>query len=230
MIGKYNFEMSGIEHRLYNTFFGKLILSMFSSTEKVFVQNKPCITTDYFEIINNINTEMKNMLKSNIYIKKSWFIFYDKLIDGKTYYKYTNYNDLSDRLKDCYDNKFPIEILLADCIKQLIPSVSLNYLNIVKYIYILGRLIVIYINTYTTIDMKDLIIICRAVSSLYESYYYSISMIPRGMPKFIENCSEEFKLYYISHAITGPEYYLFKQLEYSIPCYLTKNTEHNIEE
>ena len=65
--------------------------------------------------------------------------------------------------------------------------------------------------------LTDMIAICRAVMVDYESTYFATSMIPRSMPKTEENMSEEFKLYYISHTLTGPQYFLLKQLEYTLP-------------
>ena len=148
----------------------------------------------------------------------------NKLTDTKTLFKFKDYVDLSEKLKLCYDNKFPIEILIADCIKALIPSIGLNYINAIKSVYLIGRLVAIYLNRYAKnktegrVRLTDMIVICRAVMVDYESTYFATSMIPRSMPKTEEGMSEEMKLYYISHTLAGPQYFLLKQLEYTLPC------------
>ena len=216
------------EHRLIKTMMGKLILSIFSNIERAFVQNNHCLSPDYLQNIKDIDKTMRNVCYSDKYVMKSWNAFINKLTDTKTIYKFQDYSELTEKLKLCYDNKFPIEIFIADCIKALIPSIGLNYVNAIKSVYLMGRLISVYINKYMQkrckkgdaerIRLTDMVVICRAVMVDYESNYFATSMIPRSMPKTEENMSEEMKLYYISHTLTGPQYYLLKQLEYTLPC------------
>lgn len=227
-IGKHQCPFSNMEHNLINTMCGKLLLSIYSNIEHAFVQKTSCLTPDYVKIIQSMNKNMQSLCQSDKYIMRSWSLFISKLLDTKTMFTFKNYTDLSDKLKICYDNEFPIEILFADAIKSLIPSIGLNYINAIKNVYIIGRLWMIYLTEYMksrveNIDDKynkiltDLIIITRAVLVEYESDYFASAMIPRSMPKSEENVSEEFKLYYISHTLTGPQFYLLKQLEYTIP-------------
>ena len=215
------------EHRLIKNMMGKLILAMYSNVERAFVQDNHCLSPDYLKNIREVNRVMENICYSDKYIMKSWNAFMNKLMDQKTMYKFKDYMDVSERLKDCYDNKFPIEIFMADCVKSLIPSIGWSYINAIKDVYIIGRLVSIYLNRYMMkraigdnayrIRLTDMIIICRAVMVDYESNYFATSMIPRSMPKTEENMSEEVKLYYITHALTGPQYFLLKQLEYTLP-------------
>ena len=216
------------EHRLIKTLMGKLILAIYSNIERAFIQETHCLSPDYLKNIKDIDRTMRDVCYSDKYVMKSWNAFMNKLTDTKTLYKFRDYNDLTEKLKLCYDNKFPIEIFMADCLKSLIPSIGLNYVNAIKSIYLMGRLISIYVQKYMnkrteTTDTKiirltDIIVICRAVMVDYESNYFATSMIPRSMPKTEENMSEEMKLYYISHTLTGPQYFLLKQLEYTLPC------------
>lgn len=216
-----NAPFNDFEHRLIKTMLGKLLLAMYSNVERAFVQDSHCLSTDYLRNIKAIDKTMRNVCYSDTYVMKSWSAFMNKLTDTKTIFKFKDYSDLTERLKQCYDNRFPIEVFAADCIKSLIPSIGLNYITAIKDIYLMGRLISIYFNKYAEkrVDSRlmDLIVICRAVLVDYESTYFATSMIPRSMPHSEENMSEEFKLYYITHTLTGPQYFLLKQLEYTLP-------------
>lgn len=224
-IHSHGVAFNDFEHRLIKMMMGKMILAIYSNVERAFLQEAPCLSADYVKNIKDIDRTMRDVCYSDKYVMKSWAAFMNKLTDAKTMFKFKDYSDLTDKLKLCYDNKFPIEILMADCIKGLIPSVGLNYINAVKSVYLIGRLISTYIHKYMNkrsendkrIHLTDMIVICRAVMVDYESNYFATSMIPRSMPKTEENMSEEFKLYYISHTLTGPQYFLLKQLEYTIP-------------
>lgn len=223
-IRKEEVAFNDFEHRLIKNMLGKLLLGMFSNVERAFVQDSHCLSPDYLKNIKDIDKTMRDVCYSDKYIMKSWSMFMNKLTDTKTLFKFKDYIDLSEKLKLCYDNKFPIEILMADCVKALIPSIGLNYINAVKSVYLIGRLVAIYLNRYAKkrieerARLTDMIIICRAVMVDYESNYFATSMIPRSMPKTEENMSEEMKLYYISHTLAGPQYFLLKQLEYTLPC------------
>lgn len=223
-IRKEEVAFNDFEHRLIKNMMGKLLLGMFSNVERAFVQDSHCLSPDYLKNIKDIDKTMRDVCYSDKYVMKSWSMFMNKLTDTKTLFKFKDYIDLSEKLKLCYDNRFPIEILMADCVKALIPSIGLNYINAVKSVYLIGRLVAIYLNKYASgrgegrIRLTDMIIICRAVMVDYESNYFATSMIPRSMPKTEENMSEEMKLYYISHTLAGPQYFLLKQLEYTIPC------------
>ena len=229
-VHKKGVPFNDFEHRLIKNMMGKLILAMYSNVERAFVQDNHCLSPDYLKNIRSIDRTMQDVCYSDKYVMKSWNAFMNKLTDPKTVFKFKDYADISDKLKLCYDNKFPIEVFMADCVKSLIPSIGLNYINAIKDIYILGRLISIYLHKYAekrsaegdveNIRLTDIIVICRAVMVDYESNYFATSMIPRSMPKTEENMSEEFKLYYISHTLTGPQYFLLKQLEYTLPCLL----------
>jgi hypothetical protein len=216
------------EHRLIKTMIGKMLLSIFSNIERAFIQENHCLSSDYLMNIKDIDMTMHDVCYSDKYVMKSWNAFMNKLTDTKTLYRFNGYEELTEKLKLCYDNKFPIEIFMADCVKAMIPSIGLNYINAVKSVYLMGRLMSIYINKYMQkrcengnaerIRLTDMVVICRSVMVDYESNYFATSMIPRSMPKMEENMSEEMKLYYISHTLTGPQYYLLKQLEYTLPC------------
>ena len=229
-IEKHKIPFNDFEHHMIKSMCGKLILSIYSDVERAFVQETHCLSSDYVKNIKAIIETMKHVCFSDKYVMKSWSVFYDKLIDKRTVYKFKDYTDITNKLKDCYDNKFLIEIFLADCIKTLIPSIGLSYIHAVKDIYLLARLITIYLNAFmskritslTDEDAKkrkliDFTVISRAVSVDYESTYFATAMIPRSMPAVNDTMSEEFKLYYISHVLTGPQYFLLKQLEYTIP-------------
>ncbi len=227
-IGKHEVPFNDFEHKLIKNMMGKLLLSMYSNVERSFVQETHCLSSDYVKNLKHIDKVMRNMCRSDKYVMKSWSTFMNKLLDTKTMFKFSDYAALSEKLKMCYDNRFPIEILMADCVKSLIPSIGFNYVNAIKDIYLIGRLVGIYVNKFMQrridgkedadrIRLTDLIVICRAMMVEYESNYFATAMIPRSMPKAEENTSEEFKLYYISHTLTGPQYFLLKQLEYTIP-------------
>ena len=226
-IRKEGVPFNDFEHRLIKNMMGKLILAIYSNVERAFVQDNHCLSPDYLKNIRGIDKTMSDLCYSDKYVMKSWNAFMTKLTDQKTMFKFKDYSDISEKLKLCYDNRFPMEILMADCVKSLIPSIGLNYLNAIKDVYIMGRLISIYIRKYMEkravgengekIRLTDMIVICRAVMVDYESNYFATSMIPRSMPKTEENMSEEFKLYYISHTLTGPQYFLLKQLEHTLP-------------
>ena len=227
-IGNHEVPFNDFEHKLIKNMMGKLLLSMYSNVERSFVQETHCLSSDYVKNLKHVDKVMRNMCRSDKYVMKSWSTLMNKLLDTKTMFKFSDYAALSEKLKMCYDNKFPIEILMADCVKSLIPSIGFNYVNAIKDIYLIGRLVSIYINKFmqkriegkedaNKIKLTDLIVICRAMMVEYESNYFATAMIPRSMPKTEENTSEEFKLYYISHALTGPQYFLLKQLEYTIP-------------
>ncbi len=232
-IRKEEVPFNDFEHRLIKNMMGKLLLGMFSNVERAFVQDNHCLSPDYLKNIKDIDKTMRDVCYSDKYVMKSWSMFMNKLTDTKTMFKFKDYIDLSEKLKLCYDNKFPIEILMADCVKALIPSIGLNYINAIKSVYLVGRLISIYVQKYMhkraveelaeRIRLTDMSGICRAVMVDYESTYFATSMIPRSMPKTEEGMSEEMKLYYISHTLAGPQYFLLKQLEYTLPCLVTRD-------
>lgn len=224
-IGNYEVKFSKMEHMLINNFFGKLIIALYSDFESAFVQPTHCITKEFISIISELDKNMRELAKSDKMILKSWSSFANKLLDTRTEFRFKSFTDLSEKLKICYENKFPIEILLADCLKTFIPTISLDYINVVKEFYIMIRLFAIYLDKF--IDkaenpFADIIVIAKSVCVDYEATYFGAAMIPRSLPKCEKSISEEFKLYYISHTLTGPQYYILKQLEYSLPSFWKK--------
>lgn len=219
-IGSKEVKYTVLEHNILTSIMTKLIIALYSDVEYAFCQQRPTLTKSYKENIRQIGTVMEYSLSSSEDYNKSWSMFYHKLLDDKTIYKFNTIDELNSRLKDCIDKKFPIEIFCADIIKTFIPSIGFNYINVIKDIYLLGRLISIYLSereNKRNISVKDLCTIVHSITIDYETLYYSNAILPRTLPSNTNDMSEEFKVYYMCHTLTGPEYYILKQLELSIP-------------
>lgn len=229
-IGEHETPFKAYEHHVLKCIMLKLIISLFSDVEYAFCQKNTTLTRAFSANIQEINRIMSYAAKSSDDFAKCWQMFFNKLTDETTMYKFTTMEEATARIVDCVMNRFPVEIFLADVLKTYIPSIAFNYLNVVKCSFLLVRLLSIYLEQsqkaeelaamtgapIETRDLERIAILAHAVAVDYESSYFSSAMIPRTMPKS-EGCSEEFKLYYISHTLTGPQYYILKQLELSLP-------------
>jgi hypothetical protein len=150
----------------------------------------------------------------------SWCSFKDILLDFKQdgrIYKHNNNNTLNDLIKKISHANFSFEGLLASALKCYTPSIALDYFYALKSIYILGRLISIYVQSTKKISVVDLYHIASSVLISYENKFHILSQVPRAVPKYEKGLSEETQAYFINHLITGPQYMLLKMIEKCLP-------------
>ncbi len=228
------------EHELVKSLLSKLVICMNCETDRAFVSNvsnnnsfKACV----FEmnkqmkwIENTRTTNGTQLTRAGL----SWKVFrtalFDNTMDGQVF-KYKSPSDLYTKLVECDRDKegTSMEILIANCLKTYIPAIQLSYYLAIKNVYLIGRLISIYVinGLYKNKSRRDIefdlytIVACMIID--YETFYLANSMVPRSFPRLRndDQISKQGQLYFINHQLTGPQYYVLKQLELSIPTIVT---------
>lgn len=216
-----------LEYTMVKAFLCKLIIALNTSCELALRDNtKPTIGTDFKQaILPDIETMKK--LQSNIgKTFKSWTTFLNTLLSidsDNTIYVHNNNASLNDKLSLAFNNDFLTEHLLGNMLKCYLPSVAVDYFYAIKAIYIISRLTSVYIQKHLYLNkslnaiVQDLYVIGASGIISYENKSFIFKQMPRTLPTYKNEITENTKMYILNHFFTGGQYYILKMVERSIP-------------
>ena len=232
-IAKYLFENKDvgttvIEYKLIKSLFNKLIINLHTVSELALREsNSSRIGTDFKQCIMRDMKIMKFIQADNGKTYHSWQTFINALLsidnDATNVYVHSDFNRLNNILNDAYEHDFLLENLFGNMLKCYLPSVAINYFHMVKAMYIVVRLISIYVVKGLFKDksfddvVQDFSIIARVGGILYENLAFVYKLMPRTLPRYEHDISENTKMYITNHMLTGGQYYILKMFEKSIP-------------
>lgn len=216
-----------LEYGIIKSLLGKLIISLNTSCELALRDNtKPRINSEFKQAIIADIEGMKHIQSQDGKLFTSWKTFLNTLlsINADDYiYVHDNYVSLNAKLKTAYDTDFLTENLIANMLKCYLPSVVINYFYVIKSVYIIARLLSIYIqeklyaNKEFEVIINDIYTIGVAGVVLYENKSFIFKQMTRTLPKYDKEISEKTKLYILNHLLSGGQYYILKMFEESLP-------------
>lgn len=220
-----------LEYGIIKSLMGKLIIALNTSCELALRDNtKPRLSTEFKQAIIRDIECMKYIQSPDGKLYTSWKTFLNSLLSigsDNLIYVHDNYNSLNTKLKTAYDNDFLTENLLANMLKCYLPSVAINYFYVIKSVYIVSRLLSIYIQEklYITTSKKksfeeivnDIYAIATVGAIMYENKSYIFKQMTRTLPKYDKEITENTKMYILNHLLTGGQYYILKMFEESLP-------------
>lgn len=216
----------------------KLLICMLSTVDKCFSAQRVQININFKKAVQNYLNEFGHILKTNNKITKSWEIFEHNLFLSENdcrIFDFVNAQDLKEKITECLqaDNEkdgpqFMIEELIANTLKTYIPTIAYSYFMVIKDIYLIGRLLSIYANKKLFENktkeeiMEDLYIIGSVMTIEYEvSYIANLNTRSTPICRNGNELTKQTEMYYINHLIAGPQYFILKQLELSLPTIST---------
>ena len=226
-----NYGTTKIEYGIIKSLMGKLIISLNTSCELALRDNtKPTLNTEFKQAVIRDIECMKYIQSTDGKLYTSWKTFLNSLFSldsDKLIYVHNNYKSLNNKLKTAYDSDFLTENLLANMLKCYLPSIAINYFYVIKSIYLIARLLSIYIqekkymknNAFKEFDdiVNDIYTIGTIGTILYENKVFILKQIPRSLPRYDKQISEQTQMYILNHLLTGGQYYILKMLEESLP-------------
>ena len=226
-----NYGTTKIEYGIIKSLMGKLIISLNTSCELALRDNtKSTLNTEFKQAVIRDIECMKYIQSTDGKLYTSWKTFLNSLFSldsDKLIYVHNNYKSLNNKLKIAYDSDFLTENLLANMLKCYLPSIAINYFYVIKSIYLIARLLSIYIqekkyienNDFKEFDdiVNDIYTIGTIGTILYENKVFILKQIPRSLPRYDKQISEQTQMYILNHLLTGGQYYILKMLEESLP-------------
>ena len=215
------------EYQLIKSSLGKLILNLNTDVELALRDNtRPTLNSAFKQVIIKDIQYMKYIQDQSGKTFISWKTFLDTLLglgSDKLIYVHDTYRNLNTKLDKAYSTDLLVENLIGNTLKCYLPSVALNYFYAIKSIYVLARLISIYIQLglfkKKTPEQvaNDLYTIGVACTIMYENKSFIFKQASRTLPSYDKPLSNETKLYILNHLLTGGQYYILKMLEESVP-------------
>lgn len=221
------------EYMFIHAMLSKLLICMLSNVDRCFSDKKIQININFKKAIQTYLNEMSHIISNKNKISTSWEVFEHCLLvssHDSEIYTFRGSQDLKNKLIECYKDaknnepQFLLEQLIGNTLKTFIPTIAYSYFIVIKNIYIMGRLISIYMNKHIDKNktkkeiMYDFYVIANSLTIDYEVNYLA-NLNTRSAP-ICNNGNEMDKhteMYYINHLIAGPQYYILKQLELSLP-------------
>lgn len=224
----FNFEYAFIHSML-----SKLLICMLSTVDRCFADKKVQLNVNFKKAIKTYLNEMAHIIGTRNKISTSWEVFEHCLLvssHDSQIYTFKGSADLKEKLIECWKDsrsqepEFLLEQLIGNTLKTFIPTVAYSYFMVIKNIYIMGRLISIYMNKKMNQNktqreiMYDFHVIASTLTIDYEVNYLA-NLNTRSAPVCTngEEMNKQTEMYYINHLISGPQYYILKQLELSLP-------------
>ena len=216
-----------IEYSIVRSFMGKLIVALNTNHELSLRDNTMSrIGSDFKQAIVSDIECMARLQSQAGKMNRSWKVFISALLSigaDNLIYVHESYKDLNEKLKLAYSEDFLTEHLLANMLKCYLPSVALNYFYAIKSVYLIARLLSLYLQLrlyegkpFETI-VDDVNAIAAAGVMMYENMTFLFKQTPRTLPKYDKEMSEQMKMYILNHLVTGPQYFILKMLERGLP-------------
>jgi len=225
------------EYKLIRSALGKLILCLNTDVELALRDNtRPTINSAFKQAVIKDIQHMKYIQSSNGKTFASWKAFLDTFLSvgsDKLIYVHDNYRNLNTKLELAYSNDFLVENLLGNTLKCYLPSVALNYFYAIKSIYVIARLVSLYVQLRLFKDksaedvMNDLFTIAVCGTVIYENKSFIFKQATRSLPGYDKPLSNETKLYILNHLLTGGQYYIVKMIEEALPVIATDLIKSN---
>lgn len=219
-----------LEYMIIQSFLGKFVLSLCTTTDRSFKSNTKIVIDNAFNkgVFNDILqlNAMQDNQKGKTFL--SWKYFQEMLFgitDENLLYKFVDYDKLNNNLYAAYGKDYQIECLLANILKTIVPGIALNYFYAIKSVYILGRLLGVYLGKKLYLNksveeiMSDLKIIANTSTISYEYKAFMLKQTTRSIPgiETEEEFQKQSQAYFLSHALIGPQYYIIKYIETAFP-------------
>lgn len=238
------------EHKFITNMLGKMVICMLSDVDRAF-SKESYLLNNYFKVaVKNTLNEFSHLLKTNNIVSDSWHVFETCLLTtdmAKYVYKYSSLDDTRKKLSEAYSSdEFLMEQLAANILKTFIPTIAFSYFSAIKNVYIVGRLLSIYVNKKLfdrAIDknliqhipedvmemveakggskllqiMTDLYVLASVMTTEYETNYVANVNVRSAPTVNGQKLSNQTEMYYINHIIAGPQYLVLKMLENSLP-------------
>lgn len=230
-LSKYNeLPSTVLEYELIRNFMGKVAIALSTTTERAFREARtPLVNATYRSVIT-YDIAIMNQLKSETKWFKSWSKYMDAFYGtGADNFVYTHesYSKLNEHLQIAYTNDFLTEIMVANMLKCYFPSVSLNYFYVIKCVYLITRMITVYVHKLEKEEklkgrslediINDINVICSVGIIIYENKNYIFKQTSHSLPKATNDVNEKTNMYLLNHLFTGGQYYLLKMFERSAP-------------
>jgi len=227
-IGKHSDKgTTKLEYAIIRSMLGKLIISLNTTCESAMRDNeRPTIDAKFKQVVLRDINIMKKIQSTNGKMNMSWKIFLESLMSinsENAMYVHKNNTDLNNKLSTAYGTDFLTEHLLGSMLKCYIPSIALNYFYVIKSVYIIARMVSLYIqldlskNRSLEQVVEDLFVIGTFGTMMYENKTFILKNTPRTLPTYSSEISEQTKAYILNHILVGGQYYILKMLEKSLP-------------
>jgi hypothetical protein len=218
-----------LETLIVKNFAMRLAVLLCTSTEMAFRDNdnsridakfRKVIARDYAEVAAACGAR-----DNKAYV--SWETFCNALTnirDENLIYRFDGYDRLSLQLDQAYDVDFMMENLLGTMMKSMFPSIALDYFYAMKSIYILGRLLSLYVKRDRRADAtlesitEELYTIAVAAITCYENKQMLYKQLVRKSPQYNKGTIHHHtEAYLFHHYAVGGQYYMLKTMEQAIP-------------
>ena len=224
----FNFEYAFIHSML-----SKLLICMLSTVDRCFAGKRVQLNINFKKAIQTYLSEISHILSTHNKISTSWEVFEHCLLASShdsQIYTFKGSADLREKLIECLKDsrqqqpEFLLEQLIGNTLKTFIPTIAYSYFMVIKNIYIMGRLVSIYMNKGMNKNKSkkeiiyDLYTIASSLTVDYEvNYLANLNIRSAPVCSNGEELNKQTEMYYINHLIAGPQYYILKQLELSLP-------------
>jgi hypothetical protein len=219
-----------LERHLIAQFLNKLIIAINTRTERAFSETRSTVNPRLKTVLSKARLHLE-MLASKYSLSLQTSI--TELIvntfdegDNKFVYNHKSFKILNDIMMKAWNQKHKgplFENLTGSILKCYFPSFIIDYFNSIVAVYIIARLVSIYLQTPGNLSKSEeeiethLKTIAMFGVAYYEDVDYLYKGVARAFPKFTHQLSAETEMYYLHHLFTGPQYALLKELEFTIP-------------
>lgn len=221
-----------IEYKLITIMLGRLEINMCTDIELSLRDNeKPTMSTTFKRALLLDVERMSTIQERKGKTMASWNEFLNSFFDTdarKQFYRFRDNRTLRKQLAACYrdiENDYvgSLESLVGNTLKCYFPSIAITYFYVIRSIYLMARLLSVYIHTKMyegkNIDViiDDLIVIAKSSVIVYEAFNFTMKRTNRVLPKFKHELSQNMEMYILDHSTVGGPFYLLKMLERSLP-------------
>lgn len=227
-------KTSVIEYNLIKTFINKIIYALNSTTELAFREERSIVVdSKYRQAILGDVAMMARIQPLTEKTGASWKVFAESFGSNKfdnRVYVHRDVTTLSKHIDEAFKQSGSLEHLLGTILKSYYPSVGIDYFVAIKCIYIIARLITLYINKYDYIEngddenpeiptkdklINDINTIVSVGVLIYENKGHLMQQTPKTLPQGVSD--EKVQMYLMNHSFTGPQYYILKMYEKMLP-------------
>lgn len=227
-------KTSVVEYNLIRTFINKIIYALNSTTELAFREERSIVVdSKYRQAILGDVAMMARIQPLTEKTGASWKVFAESFGSNKfdnRVYVHKDVSTLSKHIDEAFKQSRSLEHLLGTMLKSYYPSVGIDYFVAIKCIYIIVRLITLYINKYDYIEngddenpeipskdklINDINTIVTVGVLIYENKGHLMQQTPKTLPQGVSD--EKVQMYLMNHSFTGPQYYILKMYEKMLP-------------
>ena len=220
------------EYRILVIMLTRLQINLCTDIELALRDNeKPTMTAAFKKALMHDIETMKHIQRHDMKTMISWNEFLIHFLDtdtSKMIYRFRDNGTLRRQIIECYKDVETgqvgaIEGLLGNTLKCYIPSVSTSYFYVIKAIYLMCRLLSVYIvnKLYANKSEKqiidDLITLATSAELTYEAFNHTMKRTNRVLPKYKYPISQNMQMYILDHATVGGPFMLLKMMEKSLP-------------